>query len=287
MLVQIQKMLIQHGYIHKNETCYLSVRLLGNWGVLLYTSAGQYFHIKTETQNALSQEYLQLEDLYLKYSKFMAKPMGYHEYEGQGFLINQAITHEPFSAKMFFQDEILQESVMAYFLKSLEEDKRQTPQNHDFEHQLFSGSQDLIDKTHLNSIQVLYQQIMAQGAKAQHGDFVLNNLGVHNHRLVIFDWEDYGVIQLPGFDLAIFLSALFQFNTKNLVKELYHNSLAQRLVNRYMAGLGYGLVDFIDFLPLYLYAFLYIKQQFGYSEDSIQRTQKSISQFYKLKKVAV
>jgi len=275
-------MLIHYGYINKNETCYLSARLLGNWGVLLYTSIGQYFHIKIETQNALSQEYLQLENLYLKYSAFMAKPMGYHEYEGVGFLVNQALVHKPFNAKVYFQDKTLQESVMAYFLKSLDESKLQAPLNHDFGNQLFSLSQDFIDKNHINSIQRLYLRAMSQGVKAQHGDFVLNNLGIHNRQLIIFDWEDYGIIQLPGFDLATFLSALFQFDANNLVNGLYENPIIQVLVNRYMAGLGYCFEDFISFLPLYLYAFLYIKQQFGYSEDSIQRTQISISQLYKL-----
>lgn len=39
-------------------------------------------------------------------------------------------------------------------------------------------------------------------ALAQHGDLVLNNLGLGPGRqLVIFDWEDYGAVRLPGLDL--------------------------------------------------------------------------------------
>ena len=37
---------------------------------------------------------------------------------------------------------------------------------------------------------------------AQHGDLVLNNLGLRpDKRLVVFDWEDYGAVELPGLDL--------------------------------------------------------------------------------------
>lgn len=37
---------------------------------------------------------------------------------------------------------------------------------------------------------------------AQHGDLVMNNLGIRDDgRLVVFDWEDYGALWLPGLDL--------------------------------------------------------------------------------------
>jgi len=37
---------------------------------------------------------------------------------------------------------------------------------------------------------------------AQHGDLVLNNLGLRaGAELVVFDWEDYGAVELPGLDL--------------------------------------------------------------------------------------
>jgi hypothetical protein len=36
----------------------------------------------------------------------------------------------------------------------------------------------------------------------QHGDLVINNLGVRGDgRLVIFDWEDFGAVRIPGLDL--------------------------------------------------------------------------------------
>lgn len=39
-------------------------------------------------------------------------------------------------------------------------------------------------------------------ALAQHGDLVINNLGLRNGRhLVVFDWEDFGSVALPGLDL--------------------------------------------------------------------------------------
>ena len=37
---------------------------------------------------------------------------------------------------------------------------------------------------------------------SQHGDLVINNLGRAARGMVIFDWEDFGRVTLPGFDVA-------------------------------------------------------------------------------------
>ncbi len=40
----------------------------------------------------------------------------------------------------------------------------------------------------------------------QHGDFTYVNLvSTEGGRLIVFDWEDYGLVRYPGFDLATFL----------------------------------------------------------------------------------
>lgn len=51
----------------------------------------------------------------------------------------------------------------------------------------------------LDHLRAAFQGLPAQ---AQHGDFVANNLGLSSvHRLAIFDWEDYGAVDVPGLDL--------------------------------------------------------------------------------------
>lgn len=61
-------------------------------------------------------------------------------------------------------------------------------------HRLPAGAAPVLDH--------LRQALKALPALAQHGDLVLNNLGLRaRHELVIFDWEDYGAVNLPGLDL--------------------------------------------------------------------------------------
>jgi hypothetical protein len=46
----------------------------------------------------------------------------------------------------------------------------------------------------------------------QHGDLVANNVGVTARGIVIFDWEDFGRVELPGFDIALFLASCLDYN---------------------------------------------------------------------------
>jgi hypothetical protein len=46
------------------------------------------------------------------------------------------------------------------------------------------------------------EQLRALPSMPQHGDLVMNNLGLDTQgQLVIFDWEDFGAIDLPGLDI--------------------------------------------------------------------------------------
>lgn len=48
----------------------------------------------------------------------------------------------------------------------------------------------------------LLSTLSAVSAQDQHGDLVVNNLGLSsNRKLAIFDWEDYGAVDVPGLDL--------------------------------------------------------------------------------------
>jgi hypothetical protein len=52
---------------------------------------------------------------------------------------------------------------------------------------------------------------------AQHGDFTANNLGFqHGDVPVVYDWEDYGLVDLPGFDIALLLGSLATFDAPQL-----------------------------------------------------------------------
>ena len=99
-------------------------------------------------------------------------------------------------------------------------------------------------------------------ASSQHGDFVLNNLGVNESGLVFFDWEDYGQSPLPGLDLCTILISTMSFDVPSL-KALFAGReapLLRDLVEQICPMYGLDAQRFEALFSIYLLAFLDLKR---------------------------
>jgi ubiquinone/menaquinone biosynthesis C-methylase UbiE len=101
----------------------------------------------------------------------------------------------------------------------------------------------------------------------QHGDLGAGNLRWAGSRLVLFDWEDFGIITVPGFDLYLLISSLHGFSVKR------SNSWFER--NRTHIGrlvcetVGIELPEFLALGPLYLMLFFHLKYELGYGQSIV------------------
>jgi hypothetical protein len=103
-------------------------------------------------------------------------------------------------------------------------------------------------------------------AIAQHGDFYPGNLGLRDTGLVVLDWEDFGREWLPGFDAALLLLSLNDFDVLAL-----HASLAPCARHAWIgaalhAGTGIEPRTLLALLPAYLALLLRMKVPLGYGE---------------------
>lgn len=101
----------------------------------------------------------------------------------------------------------------------------------------------------------------------QHGDFVMSNLAWLQGRLMVFDYEDFGRIQLPGFDLTTLYLSLFEFEPSAVERLLRADDaeLATQLpwLRPSCANLGLSLANMRALLPIHLAAFLSLKRNYG------------------------
>lgn len=101
----------------------------------------------------------------------------------------------------------------------------------------------------------------------QHGDFVINNLGLAVSGLVVFDWEDYGKVDFPGFDVFTLCLSVTGFDVEALLRICSPTSRRGRaldsLVTRACAAQGIGVDTFQALLPFYALVFLYLKRNYG------------------------
>lgn len=104
----------------------------------------------------------------------------------------------------------------------------------------------------------------AMPAMPQHGDLVLNNLGRRGDgSLVIFDWEDFGTVSLPGLDLYTLELSLAADAGPWLAGRGRRSGAAQALVGRACAAMGLAVADYERLAPFYALVFRYLKRNYG------------------------
>jgi aminoglycoside phosphotransferase (APT) family kinase protein len=113
----------------------------------------------------------------------------------------------------------------------------------------------------------------------QHGDLSLNNIGVARGELIFFDWEDFGLVDVPGFDLAIVLLSLHGFDAVALIRQLSTPSLEQRLMQSGSGRLGMDVQTFLMLLPAYLSLFASMKAMRGYDAEVSARAYSALEQW--------
>ena len=116
-------------------------------------------------------------------------------------------------------------------------------------------------------------------SQLQHGDFVLNNFGMRIQGLVIFDWEDFGRIDIPGFDISVLLGSLVNFDPERL--RALRNASAHassagpvRWLNEACRIVGVEPDALLCALPFHLLLFMWLKDR--YSPAIRQRVQRAI-----------
>lgn len=281
----IQPFLQNHRYIKQSEKCYLSARVVGNWGIWAFVPEKKFFHVKISMTDGLHTEFQQLKSLFNHFNGFMVKPLGFHIWAERGFLVNQGLRHDPFSLNKLLSSKPKQNELIDYFLLSQAICLKKNIQH--YEPLSLEISSALQDDSQIRQVEMLSEQLLNIGLQKQHSDFVVNNLAFNGDKLIIFDWEDYGKIQYPGFDLVILLCSLFEFNMTELFDALKNTAPIRRIATECFKELGLALSDVYQFMPLYLYGFLHLKHALAYSEESIKRTERSIQEFNQLTRTAL
>lgn len=116
--------------------------------------------------------------------------------------------------------------------------------------------------------------LSALPAMPQHGDFVLNNLGRRpDGRLVVFDWEDYGTVSLPGLDL--FTLELSLADHSGMSSGPRGRAADRPLARAACEAMGLPAADYDRLAPLYALVFRYLKRNYG--PEVRQRMDREIS----------
>ena len=105
----------------------------------------------------------------------------------------------------------------------------------------------------------------------QHGDLAANNIGWDDGALIFFDWEDFGEIDLPGYDVAVLLLSLNAFSFQRLLAKLRYPSMEADIVRFACAASGFSPSEFLQLFPAYASLYIQSKSRLGYPHGVTDR----------------
>lgn len=215
----------------------------------------------------LSTEYRGLTRAAKAFSSQVPTAICLHEEAQWQILMTKGIAHAPVANSMLCHPgDLLSADLYQFFSRSFE---------------AFRFDSDVTHRSYLHDIATRYTHINGVADRlawlqqpqsawldalphvSQHGDFVVNNLGLADDRFIFFDWEDFDRVSLPGFDLSTAIISALDFDSNEIAAffsgkrypSLMH--LVARVCKHYRMDLS----DFAFMFPIYLAMFLELKRE--------------------------
>jgi hypothetical protein len=237
-----------------------------------YVDRRRYFHVKLSDVVSLRDEANIHAEAFGWFSSLMPRPLGHCIRDGWAIFVTEGVPH-----RQFFPDDVLNRRRATEWVPEIcrfFERSRLDP---------MTGSPHAAFGTLLASLETSFKdspfeavltpwssglglrELEALRLTRQHCDFVPNNMGVTDSGLVVFDWEDFGKISLPGLDLCTLVVSCVSGDT-DMVLANGGSALAERcsvFVNPACVALDMDVALFWRLVPLYLLTFLHLKNTYG------------------------
>jgi Phosphotransferase enzyme family len=282
MLKRVAQVLQELGLITPGARLryYIDLTTGDSLAISAFDDQARFFQVK-------ASEYVNLRAHYERYcaasgdfGAFVPRPLGYREYDGWSIMVTEGVRHTLARPERVLRGESKSAS-------------RLNRQLCDFLHCASRAGADAsaaaggdgrrgwlaalrahFELTPLaRTATVCIRHAQALGVESlhaipQHGDFVFNNLGWADDKLVVFDWEDYRKVWLPGLDIFTLVMSLFQEDIDALREVVdarggRHHAQLEGFLQRACEAQGIEPALFRGLVPLYVLVFLYLKSNYG------------------------
>lgn len=100
----------------------------------------------------------------------------------------------------------------------------------------------------------------------QHGDFGRTNLGFADGRIVVFDWEEFGSVLLPGYDVLLLVASQLELDAGRIERVVREGAPAYlgEIVDFFCTTYNMAKETFLDLIPMMFVIFLHAKETRGY-----------------------
>jgi hypothetical protein len=238
----------------------------GNLILMVYPRDPPSYLVKIGIRTSLDREYRGLSIAHTAMPRNVPRPLGLTIQESFPVLVTLGVRHEQFGLRRGQDGLRVFERGMDVFLSASLSNFRASPT--DSAANVRDALREASDAFDWPTWRAYWDHIGPLIAPLprilQHGDLAVNNIAIADGELVFFDWEDFGLVDLVGFDLAVALLSLHNFDTAHLRERLRAPTAEAGLVRRGCARLNLSIDLFLDLFPAYLSLFVKVKRSCGY-----------------------
>ena len=237
--------------------------------IAAHARSGASFQIRVKKSSVRPDEYRNWLEAWQAFPQHAPQPL-FHHVEGDWDLIAmRGVPHRPVSPGDLARDR---GGLVGQIVGYLEASARgaQTPapgESHRMFLQSVLGRATSAGNAKVVQEWMVNRELEGLSSIRQHGDFVVNNLGCTVSGLVVFDWEDFGEVAIPGLDLCTVLASDAGFDPA-LLRAISDGRPGvprpySELLDRGCPAIGLTPDLFRRLVPLYLAVFLDLKRDYG------------------------
>lgn len=236
---------------------------------------GHWFHVKLCRELSLAEEFDRFRLARERFPAYTAEPVAHTCLAGWSILIARAVQHTPVGvadlADSGSAGPSLMHSLIDFFaaaqINAKADGTRQD--NGTFMREVvafFAEAPDVGRQVRDFALNLEPSAWRDVPCICQHGDLVLNNLARADGRLLVFDWEDYGVTALAGLDICLLSVSLLGMTAAGAQAIQQTDDPAGRpwaFARAACTVSGLSYTTFRTLIPVYLLAFRFLKRNYG------------------------
>jgi hypothetical protein len=244
-------------------------RMSGNLALMVYLDQARFLVVKIGIRTSLDREFRGLSAGHAAMPRHVPRPLGFATRGRHEVLVTEGVSHEPLVPGREHEWHAMFERDLTVFLAAGARHFRASPSDHAVNVQeALREAGDAIGWAGWRGYWDRVDPLITRLPRIpQHGDLAMNNIAIAGGGLVFFDWEDFGLVDLPGFDLAVALLSLHNFSVAGLRASLAAATMESRVVRQGCAHVAMAPEQFAELLPAYLSLFVKLKGSGGYDTE--------------------
>jgi hypothetical protein len=256
---------------------YINITTGDAMSIAAFVDDERFLQVKVSEFLDLSEQYERYVQAWTDYPSFVPRPLGHRARNEWNMMVTEGVHHVVIRRSEVLRPRwrgagVLQQQLWSYFAsRRSQSDAVAAPQE---QSELLDRLAAHFDSSPLARVaNTCITRAVALGAESipgrpQHCDFVRNNIGRAGSRLVVFDWEDYAKISLPGLDICTLCLSLLgggddAVRAMMLSERGGLDAAGVAFLEQACKGQGIEPALFRRLVPLYLLVFLYLKRNYG------------------------